>query len=268
MDISIVIVNYKSKGHTLNCIKSIKDSDFANLKYEIIVIDNNSDDSIGEILNWQYPDIIFIQNDYNGGLGVGNNIGLKRAQGKYLVVMNPDTIALKNVFKKLYDYMEDHEDVGLVGPQQLNPDKTVQDSCFRFPGIFTLISRRTFLGRFKFAKKSINKYLMKDFDHKSEKEVDWLLGSFMFMRDKAIKEVGMFDKRFFLYFEDTDLGRRFWKKEWKVVYYPEVKIIHNHARESAQIKWYKFFLSATGRYHFISWFKYLKKWGVGVESEK
>ncbi len=182
--------------------------------------------------------------------------------------MNPDTIALDNVFEKLYVYMEDNSKVGLVGPQQLNPDKTIQDSCFRFPGIFTLISRRTFLGRLKFAKKSIDKYLMKDLDHNFEKEADWLLGSFMFMRAKALQDIGMFDERFFLYFEDTDLCRRFWKKGWKVVYYPLAQIIHNHARESAQIKWYKFFLSVTGRYHFISWFKYLRKWGIGVESKK
>jgi GT2 family glycosyltransferase len=262
MDISIVIVNYKSKGHTLNCIKSIKESDFANLKYEIIVVDNNSNDSIGEILNWQYPNIIFIQNNYNGGLGVGNNAGFKKAQGKYLVVMNPDTIVLEDVFGKLYTYMENNPRVGLVGPKQLNPDKTIQDSCFRFPGILTLICRRTFLGGFKFARKIINKYLMKDFNHKFEKEVDWLLGSFMFMRAEALREVGMFDEKFFLYFEDTDLCRRFWKKKWKVIYYPLAQIIHNHARESAQIKWYKFFLSTTGRYHFISWFKYLRKWGI------
>jgi len=263
MDISIIIVNYKSKGHTLNCIKSIRESDFGNLKYEVIVVDNNSHDSIGKILNWQYPDIIFIQARENKGLGVGNNIGIKKAQGRYIIVMNPDTIALGDVFKRLYEYMESNLDVGLISPQQLNPDKTIQSSCFRFPKISTLIYRRTFLGNFKFARKSIDKYLMKDFDHKKEKEVDWILGSFMFMRAKVLKDFKGFDERFFLYFEDTDLCRRFWKKNWKVVYYPMAKIIHNHARESAQIKWYKFFLSSTGRYHFISWLKYLKKWGIG-----
>jgi len=265
MDLSIIIVNYKSKGHTLNCIKSVEKSDFANLKYEIIVVDNNSHDSIGKILNWQNPNIIFIQNKKNYGLGRANNIGIKKAKGKYIVVMNPDTIALDDVFKKLYFYMEENPEVGLVAPRQLNPDKTIQNSCFRYPGIFVLLSRRTFLGNYSLAQKSIDKYLMKDFDHKSEKEVDWILGSFMFMRADALKTVGLFDEKFFLYFEDIDLCRRFWAKKWKVVYYPFAQIIHNHARESAQIKWYKFFLSKTSRYHFSSWLKYLKKWGIKIK---
>ncbi|RLC39158.1 hypothetical protein DRH27_00460 [Candidatus Falkowbacteria bacterium] len=262
MDISIVILNYKSKGFTLNCIKSIKEADFGVLKYEIIVVDNNSGDSIGEIIKWQYPEIIFIQNKKNIGHGAGNNVGIKRAQGKYISITNADTILFKDTFRKLYDYMEVNKNVGMVGPKQLNPDKSIQYSCFRSYKLFTPLYRRTPIGKFKFAQKDIDRFLMKDYSHKTEKEVSWLLGSFMFCREKALGEVGLFDERYFLYLEDTDLCRRFWNKKWKVVYYPEAEIIHNHARESAKEKWYKFFRSKTARYHIISWIKYLKKWGL------
>ena len=260
MDISIIILNYKSKGHTLNCIKSIKEARWDNLRYEIIVVDNNSEDEIGKILAWQHSDVKFIQCKDNLGMGGGNNVGIKKALGKYIVIMNPDTIAFSDTFIDLYEYMEKHKAVGIVGPKQLNPDKSVQDSCYRWHSTFTPIFRRTPLGRLKIAKRNISNFLMQDFDHKSEKEVDWLLGSFLFMRADFLKILKGFDERFFMYFEDTDLCRRFWQKNWKVVYYPRARIIHNHARQSAEAEWWKFFLNPATRWHIKSWIKYLYKW--------
>ncbi len=101
---------------------------------------------------------------------------------------------------------------------------------------------------------------MKDFDHRYQRPVNWLLGSFLFIRAKAIEDVGMFDERYFMYFEDTDYCRRFWNSDWELIYYPDVKIIHNHNRHSAQSKWYKFFTNVATRQHIISWIKYLIKW--------
>ncbi len=267
MDISIIILNYKSRGLALNCIKSIKEADFGDLKYEIIVVDNNSEDSIGEIIAWQYPEIIFIQNKRNLGMGAGNNVGIKKAQGDYITVMNPDTIAFKDTFKKLYNFMEANSEVGLAGPQQFYPNKTIQDSCYRWHNLLTPIYRRTPLGKLRFACKDLDKFLMKDFDHQSTREVNWLLGSFLFCRAKALKQVGLFDERFFIYFEDTDLCRRFWQKDWLVVYYPEAKIIHNHLRQSAEVPWYKFLWHKPTRYHIASWLKYLKKWRMRKEGK-
>jgi GT2 family glycosyltransferase len=348
MDISIIILNYKSKGLTLSCIKSIKEADFTlpqpspsqgegELKHEIIVVDNNSGDSIGEILNWQYPEVKFIQNKKNLGMGAGNNVGIRRAMGEYIVIVNPDILVFKDTFRKLYDFMESNKDVGVIGPLQYNPDKTIQHSCYRWHSLFTPLYRRTPLGKFKFARRDLDRFLMKDLtpptpplarggiqlssqpgsplirggiqkrpqpgttlikegiqkSSQSEtplvrgdrwisreqsssqspktppipnirggaKEVDWLLGSFLFCRGTALKEVGMFDERFFLYFEDTDLCRRFWRKGWKVVYFPEAKVIHNHSRQSARGSWYKFLGNAATRYHIASWVKYLRKWG-------
>lgn len=259
MNISIVIVNYRSKGLTLNCIKSIKEADWTGLSYEIIVVDNNSFDHVGDILAWQYPEVKFIQADDNIGMGAGNNLGIAKAQGKYIVVMNPDTIAMSDTFKKLYDYMEANKQVGVVGPKQFNPDKTVQVSCYRWHGILTPIWRRTFLG-VRFGVQDMKRFMMSDFDRQSIREVDWLLGSFLFMRATALKQIGGFDERFFLYFEDTDLCRRFHKKNWGVVFNPGASIIHNHGRASARTPWYRFFTSPTTRAHVASWIRYLLKW--------
>ncbi len=266
MDLSIIILNYRSKKLTFECLASIFEADFSfekkRLKYEVIVIDNNSGDNIGEELASKYPEVIFIQNNRNIGMGAGNNVGIRIAKGNYIVIMNPDTVVFKDTFIRLYQFMEENPEVGVVGPKQYNPDMTVQDSCYRWYGLLTPLYRRTPLGKLKIAKKDLDRFLMKDFDHNSPKEVDWLLGSFLFCRRKALKEVGFFDDRFFLYFEDTDLCRRFWQAGWKVVYYPEAKIIHNHQRQSAKQVWYKFFLNKASREHVISWLKYLKKWGL------
>jgi N-acetylglucosaminyl-diphospho-decaprenol L-rhamnosyltransferase len=259
MDISIIIVNYKSKGLTLACLKSIKEADWSGLSHEIIVVDNNSHDYLGDILAWQYPDVQFIQAGANLGMGGGNNLGLARAKGKYVVIMNPDTIALPSAFKQLYEYMEVNPKVGIVGPKQFNPDKSVQDSCYRWHSLLTPLYRRTFLGAW-FGQKDLARFLMSDFAKDTVREADWLLGSFLFIRAAALRQVGVFDKRFFLYFEDTDLCRRFWQKGWPVVYNPEAQIIHNHSRASARTPWYKFFTSRATRTHVMSWFKYLLKW--------
>lgn len=262
VDVSIIILNYKSKGFTLNCIKSITEAEWGDLRYEVIVVDNNSGDSIGEILKWQNPGVKFVQNSANIGMGAGNNSGIKEAQGDFISIVNPDTIAFKDTFIKLHQYLLANPDVGVVGPQQLNPDKTIQDSCFRWPSLMIPAYRRTPLGKLPFAKKTLAKYLMHDFDHESEREVKWLLGSFIFIRMKAIKQVGMFDERYFLYFEDTDFCRSMWHNNWRVVYYPKAKIIHNHIRQSAQAPWWKFMFNPLARHHIISWLKYLRKWGL------
>ncbi len=269
MDISIIIVNYKSKGFTLNCIKSISEASFElegrKLQYEVIVVDNDSRDGIRDILAWQNPEIKFIQSGGNIGMGAGNNIGIKKATGAYVVVMNPDTLARTNTFIDLFRYMEENKEVGIVGPKQLNPDRSIQDSCYRWHSILTPLYRRTPLGNFKFAKKSIDSFLMKDFDKNYIKAVDWVLGSFLFIRAGSLRRVGFFDERFFLYFEDTDLCKRFWKKNLKIVYNSEVEIIHNHNRDSAKVVWYKFFTNKAARQHISSWIKYLLKWGIELK---
>jgi len=257
--VSIIIVNYRSKGLTLACLKSIREADWFGLTPEVIVVDNDSRDFIGDILSWQYPEVRFIQLPANAGMGAGNNVGFQAATGDYLIVMNPDTLAFGDTFKILYDYMEANPHVGVVGPKQFNPDKTIQDSCYRWHSLLTPLYRRTFLGRW-FGQKDLARFLMKDFDKQSVKEVDWLLGSFLFIRVAALKRIGFFDDRFFLYFEDTDLCRRFHRAGYGVIYNPAARIIHNHSRASATTPWYKFFTNRNTRTHVLSWWKYLWKW--------
>lgn len=260
MDLSIIIVNYKSKEKTLNCIKSIKESDLDNLRYEIIVVDNASGDDSKKIITVKYPEINFIQSAKNLGMGGGNNLGIKQAIGEFILILNPDTVVRKNAIKILYNYIKNNKRVGIVGPKLLNPDNTLQYSCFRFPKFYTPILRRTFIG--KFFKKYLNNFLMEDFDHNSIKEVNWLMGSCLMIDKKNFNLIGpIFDKRFFMYCEDIDLCYRAREVKYKVIYNPEAIIIHDHVRSGIEMPWYiSLFLNKLAREHIKSWIKYFWKW--------
>ncbi|KKQ61344.1 MAG: Glycosyl transferase family 2 [Parcubacteria group bacterium GW2011_GWE2_38_18] len=259
MDISIIVVNYNSKTKTFNCLDSIYRADLAGITYEIIVVDNDSAEKIDQEINLRYPEVIFIQSGKNLGMGAGNNIGIKKATGKNILVLNPDTEVTATSIKTMMNYLDANPDVGLVGPKLLRSDKTVQESCYRFPKIFIPIIRRTFLS--KFATNYVDDYLMRNIDLSRPQAVDWIQGSCLLIKKEVIDKVGMFDERFFMYLEDTDLCKRISLAGWKVVYLPTAEVFHHHERASAKKHWFLApFLNKLSRIHIISWGKYFIKW--------
>jgi N-acetylglucosaminyl-diphospho-decaprenol L-rhamnosyltransferase len=263
MDFSIIIVNYKTADKTLKCLSAIKSADLFGIEYEIIVVDNNSKDSSAEKIRSRHPDILIVENKINSGMGSGNNTGVKCAKGEYVLILNPDTYLGINAIKKMQAYMKDKPEVGLVGPRLNNHDGSLQFTCMRFPKFYTPLLRRTFLGRF--TPKYISEFLMKDFNHREVKEADWIMGSCLLIRKKIFDNLGGFDDRFFMYFEDTDLCRRIWQAGFKVVYFPPAEGVHDHGRGSADRKWYVApFTNSLARAHIASWVKYFWKWGISI----
>lgn len=256
MDLSIIIVNYKSKDKTARCLESLKKADFGDLSYEVIVVENASGDDLSSLKNI-HPEIKIVQSEKNLGMGGGNNLGIANSCGEFILILNPDTAVQSGAILKLFDYIKNHQDVGIVGPKLLNSDGSLQYSCLRFPKIYTPILRRTFFG--SLAPRSVNSFLMKEYDHENTREVDWLMGSCFLTRREIFNRDGfLFDERFFMYFEDTDLCRRVWQKhKMKVVYLPEAVVIHDHARQSADKVWYVAPLAdRLAREHIKSWIKY------------
>ncbi len=258
MDLSIIILNYKAKGLVKQCLKGIKLLNLA-LNYEIIVVDNHSGDSCVEMIKQYFPHVKLIESDKNRGFAAGNNLGLKEAQGKYVMILNPDITILEGAIEKMHEFMETNESVGVCGPKLINPDGTVQMSCYHFPKFMVPIYRRTFLGNLPWAKKNLHHYLMKDWDHNANREVDWLLGACLLVRRLAIDQVGLMDERFFLYFEDVDWCRRFWQAGFKVYYLAEAEMVHYHQRLSAENPGLRGLFSDTTRIHIASWIKYFAK---------
>lgn len=266
MELSIIILNYKDKEMFKNGIESILGLQLP-IEHEIIAIDNHSQDGTVEMVNEHFltrklsTSFTFIPLSTNTGYTAGNNVGIRKARGKYVLIMNPDILySDREDILKILEYMNTHTDVAIVGPKLFNTDESVQYSCFRFYKLFTPLYRRTFLHTFSFAKRDIDRYLMTDFDHGSIREVDWLLGSNMFVRKSVFDEVGVLDERFFLYFSDLEFCYRIWDKGLKVIYYPYTHITHFHKRESASSSGVKVMFSYTTRLHIKDWIKFLLKY--------
>lgn len=235
-DVSIIIVNYNSGPLTKQCIKSVQNSGLK-LACEIIVVDNSSADDSVEMLKSEFSDnkdIKIIENKENNGFASGVNIGIKTSNSRYILILNPDITIIDDAITALYNFMEKQPECGIASPKLLNPNGTVQNSCFRFVTPFIILYRRTFLGKLPFGKKALHYFLMKDFDHNSVRNVAWVLGSSLFACKKAIDKVGLMDERFFMYFEDVDWCRRFHENGYKVYYYPEAKMAHYLKRSTAQ----------------------------------
>jgi len=236
-------------------LEAIFKSDLANLKYEVIVVENASGENLDDLIGAQ-SELKVLYSSRNLGMGGGNNLGLKEARGQFILILNPDTEVYPKAIKILYDYLDSHSDVYIVGPKLLNPDKTLQPSCSLFPKIYTPILRRTFLG--DYFKSSRDGFMMTDFDHEEIREVDWLMGSCLLVRSDGWEG---FDERFFMYFEDIDVCRRAWRFKKKVVYHPQAIVIHDHARGSAKNPWYIApFTDKLTQEHIKSWIKYFWKW--------
>lgn len=264
-DINIVIVNYNMKPKIDRCLDSLyRDIDQSGLKANVVIVDNASKDGSQDILPGKYPKIKYLYQNENKGFGAGQNVGLSKYESKYHFVLNPDTYFFpeENTLRKMYDFMEKEPKVGMIGPKLVYPDGSLQYSCFRFQTFLQPLFSRTKLGLSGKGKSYHDYLLMKDFDHEDKRPVDWIMGSAMFIRDTALKQVGMFDDRFFMYYEDSDLCRRFWEAGWSVYYVPEAKIEHSYNRASAKISGIlKSILgNKLARVHIASWIKYMWKW--------
>ncbi len=255
MDISIIINNYKTRGLLKQCLKGIYNNP-PNLQFEIVVVDNNSGDGSVEMVRESFPQVKLIASDKNLGHHKGNNLGIKNSSGKYVVILNTDIALMDNALEKMFQFMEENPEVALVGPKLKNPDGSIQMSCMRFPHILTPFYRRTFLGRFEFARKEVDSYLMKDFDHHSTIKVDWILGACEMVRRSAILKAGEMDEDLFLYFGDVAWCKQFWLNGFSVYYLADCDVIHYHKRESAESG----IFSKIFWIHILDWIKYLLKY--------
>lgn len=260
MDVSIVIVNYKTRGMVKQGLKSLRAAKLR-LNYEVFVVDNGSNDGLPQLIRQDFPEVRLIALEKNVGFAAGNNLAIRKAKGKYVFILNPDAMVNPGAIEAMAAYMEARPEIGVLGPKLVRPDGARQESVHRFPTPWIPVYRRTPLGRLPQAKAALERYVMHGEIVESPMDVDWMEGAALFVRRAAIEQVGMFDERFFVYFEDADWCRRFWQAGWKVVYYPQAQIIHYHRRESADALWFLApFTNKVSRIHIASAVKYFSKW--------
>lgn len=232
------------------------------LDVQLIQVDNSPTDAFRG--RWTDERITYIHNGKNLGFAAGHNVGIRESlkrNSKYHLMLNPDIYFEPGTLEKLFDYMENHPDTGLILPRVLYPDGTVQQLYRLLPTPSNLIFRRFVPPPFnKLFKRGSERYQLIGMDLDKIHEIPYLSGCFMFLRSKALEEVGIFDERFFLYMDDVDLSRRVLRK-YKNIYYPHVTVYHEHMQTS-----YK--NSKFLRYHMKSAIRYFNKWGWIFDRER
>ncbi|MBW3624944.1 MAG: glycosyltransferase [Armatimonadetes bacterium] len=253
-DLSVIILNWNTRDDLHRCLTSLEPAVHGDLSgsarwessvrtqrgrtegttVEVIVVDNASSDDSVRMAEEQFPWAQVIANERNVGFSAGNNVGIRAAKGRYLLLLNPDTVVHGDALDTLVEFADAHPDTGIVGAKLLNRDGSLQYSCRRFPTLANGFFRDTPLGRL-FPKNRYNRdYLMTDWDHRSPREVDWVSGAAMLLRRECLDGIGLLDEAFFMYCEDVDICYRAWQQDWKVRYCPDAVITHLIAQSSDQ----------------------------------
>lgn len=225
MDVSIIIVSWNTKDILHNCLQSVC-GQTENIDYEIIVVDNAStDDSVGMVKR-QFPQVVLIENSENRGFAAANNQGLALAKGRYVLLLNSDTIILGSSIANTVYFADDHPEAAVIGCRVLNPDKTLQHTCFMYPSLLNMFLESSYLYKIFPQSRFFGREEMAWWDGEDVRKVDVVKGCFMLVRHKAIDQVGVMDERFFMYAEETDWCYRFGKVGWDILYTPGAEIIH------------------------------------------
>jgi len=260
-ELSIVVTSYKNPAVLRLCLESLKKNVLCE-NFEILVLDSATEEDTEIMMRELFPKIKFFAHFQNLGFAKLVNEGIKNAKGDYVLILNADIIVEKKSVDLLLEYLKNNHSVGIIGPKLLNFDGKIQPSCFRFYTPLIIIYRRTALGRLKFAKKEIDRFLYKDKCLEKPQEVDWLMGSAIMASRKNIDKIGLMEENFgFMYFEDVDWCRRFWEKGFRVIYYPLAKMYHYHGKGSASTSSLKAIIfNKLTREHIKSGLKYFWKY--------
>jgi len=250
VDLSVVIVSWNVRGLLQRCLESIRASEVQpaterptssdrvpskpHLQVETIVVDNGSSDGSIEMVRENFRDVHLIANEDNRGFPAANNQGMDVAEGRYVLLLNPDTEVLADALATMVAFADAHPDTAIVGPQLLNSDRTVQSSRRRLPTLLTAIFESTWLEPWA-PRRLLEHYRVSDRPDDVIQDVDWITGAAMLARRAAIEEVGLLDEGFFMYSEELDWCRRFREAGWRVVYLPTAQIVHHVGKSSEQV---------------------------------
>ncbi|MET3019992.1 glycosyltransferase family 2 protein [Flavobacterium hydatis] len=223
MDVSIIIVNYNTQELTLQCLRSVYEKT-AGISFEVIVVDNaSSDDSVKQV-RIEFPQVILIESPENLGFGRANNLGFEHSTGNYIFLLNSDTLLINNAIEILWRFLNQNLDIAIVGGQLFEEDglTTTHSYSFLFPSILMEID---VLLRWAISHR-LEKKKLKNIKTDHFITVANVTGADMMLRRSDIEQYGFFDPSFFLYFEETELSYRYYRKGRKSVFFPEAKIIH------------------------------------------
>lgn len=278
MDICFVIVSWNVRDLLRRALQSIL-TDAAPFQYAIIVVDNASRDGTREMLAAEFPTVRVIANAENCGFTRANNQGMALAMGRagaaqpdsvptpepprYLFLLNPDTELYPGATRALLEYMDAPENarVGIVGPQLVYPDGSIQSSRRRLPTFATALLESTVLQRWFPHNRVLDRYYMRDTSDDAVQDAAWVVGAAMFVRAEVYAQTGGFDEQFFMYSEELDWCQRAGAAGWRVVYFPRARVKHYEARSSEQVR------AERDIYFHSSKVRYFKKYHGAFQGE-
>ena len=260
IDVSVVIVNWNTKDLLHQTLQTLYKNTHG-ITFETIVVDNGSSNGSVDMVRKLWKQVKLIQLPENKGFTVANNEGFDKAKGRFILLLNSDTIVTPTTLPGMVRFLETHPDAGCVGCKHLNPDKTLQRSMDNFPSLLNDFLSYTELHRLQIFQPLLKKKFAWWSDYDKVCEVDWVNGSCMMVRREAIKEIGGLDETFFIYAEEIDWCYRMKEHGWKVYFTPEATIIHIGGQAMNRAANKRIVLKYKGQYRFYrkhySIFKYI-----------
>jgi GT2 family glycosyltransferase len=235
MDVSIIIVSWNTQGILRDCLQSVY-AQTKGIQFEVIVVDNASGDGSADMVRREFPQAVLVANRDNRGFAAGNNQGIDMAQGRYVLLLNSDTVVLDGAIDKSVAFADAHPRAAVVGCRVLNADRTLQRSCFMYPSPLNLFLLATYLDRVFPRSRFFGRDRMTWWDGNDSRPVEVVCGCYMLVRREAINQVGKLDESYFMYCEETDWCYRFARAGWQVLFTPDGQIVHLGGSSSERMR--------------------------------
>ena len=229
-DATVIVVSLNTRELLAACLGSVGAS--VGATYEVYVVDNGSSDGSLEMVDREFPQVRLIRNDSNRGFAAANNVAIRLAGGRYVLLLNPDTVIPPDLLREMIAFMDDNKPTGICGPKVLFPDGRFQSCGYRFPSPLAEVRQSKNLD------KLLRRIVGSDTPLKIESapgEVDWVDGACLLIRREVIAQIGLLDEQYFLYAEELDWCFRARKAGWAIYALPEIEMLHHQGQSSAQI---------------------------------
>jgi len=234
MTVSVIIVSWNVRDLLKKCLESINKT-MSGIEHEVFVVDNNSSDESAEMVKREFPNVNLIENHANMGFAHACNQALKISQGRYLLLLNPDTELIDTSVTKIIKEMDKVPECGIGGCTIKNVDGSIQPSIRKFPDLLSHILILLKVHNFKPDIGPLRTYYQKDFNYQTMSAVDQVMGAFFMIKKKLLEEIGLLDESFYIWYEEVDYCRRAAAKKYKTYYFPQAEVIHQKGKSFAQL---------------------------------
>jgi len=258
LKLSIIIISFNTKSLLKQCLESLYQN-LGDMEHEIFMVDNNSSDESPIMVKESFPEVKLIENTENVGFAKANNQAIQKARGQYLLLLNSDTIARPGAIDTMIQFMDRNPKVGALGAKLVDQNLVFQTSCRHFPTLFGMLVQFFGLSARFPTSRLFGWYDMGYWDHRETKKVDCVPGTSLLVRKETIREVGLLDENYFMYFEDTDCCYRINQAGWEVVFLPDAEVIHVGGASAAKSNRGLFYDRTLSKEFFRSLFYYFRK---------